>query len=167
MFGSNVYVDLIIMDHAKDLYQGDNALPKPATSGSGAIDLIAAENAYIQPGQTVPVSTGLRFHMRDANVAAVVLPRSGLGAKHGLVLGNLVGFIDNDYQGEILCFMWNRNFLHNGVPNLLKGIPIKRGERFAQLAFIPFLSPKFNLITEKEFTNLTDRGSGGFGSTGS
>lgn len=162
----NVSIDLIVMDKAKDLYPMEEPFPKVATAGSGAVDLIAAEDAYVMPGQTIAVSTGLKMHMRDPNVAAIVLPRSGLGAKKGLVLGNLVGFIDNDYQGEILCFMWNRNFEHGGVPPVLKGIPIKRGERFAQMAFIPFLTPMFKRIAAQEFSNLTDRGSGGFGSTG-
>ena len=161
-FDMTTLIDLIVMDHAKDLYldarMKEAKLPAPATPGSGAIDLLAAEDAAIKPGDCVQVKTGLRMHMRDPNIAGMVLPRSGLGAKNGLVLGNLVGFIDNDYQGEILCFMWNRN---TDGPI----IHVIRGMKFAQMAFVPVYTPKFNLV--EQFETQTVRGEGGFGSTGS
>lgn len=155
-----IEVDLIVMDHAKELYKEN--LPRLATPGSGAIDLLAAEDAVLYPGQTVGIRTGLRMHMQEPNVAAIVLPRSGLGAKNGLVLGNLVGFIDNDYQGEILCFMWNRN---NSMVTQ-QPMHIQKGMKFAQMAFIPFLTPNFRLLDTQEFSSVTERGTGGFGSTG-
>lgn len=151
-----VDVDLIIPEEMRQWYA--TGVPAPATPGSGAVDLFAAEDVFLAAGQCLPVKTGLRMHMRTPGIAAVVLPRSGLGAKNGLVLGNLVGFIDNDYQGEIICYMWNRNPFVGG-----ERITIQRGMKFAQMAFIPYLVPNFRVV--EKFEENTIRGTGGFGST--
>ena len=131
-------------------------LPDYATAGSAGLDLRACldQPLAISPGQTVLIRSGLALHISDANLAAVVLPRSGLGHKHGIVLGNLVGLIDSDYQGEILLSCWNRGDAT---------FTIQPGERIAQLIIVPIVRPQFRLVDE--FTPST-RGEGGFGHSG-
>lgn len=131
-------------------------LPDYATAGSAGLDLRACldQPLEISPGQTVLIRSGLALHIGDAHLAAVVLPRSGLGHKHGIVLGNLVGLIDSDYQGEILLSCWNRG---DAI------FTIQPGERVAQLIIVPIVRPQFRLVDE--FTPST-RGEGGFGHSG-
>ncbi|MGL5008112.1 MAG: dUTP diphosphatase [Plesiomonas sp.] len=131
-------------------------LPTYATEGSAGLDLRACLDAPItlEAGQTVLVPTGLAIHVADASLAAVILPRSGLGHKHGVVLGNLVGLIDSDYQGELKVSVWNRG--HDTFV-------IEPGERIAQMVFVPVVQAAFNLVTE---FNQSERGEGGFGHTG-
>lgn len=129
-----------------------------ATPGSAARDLHAAsvtEPLAIQPNEVRLIGTGVRLNMGDPNCAAVILPRSGTGHKRGLVLGNLVGLIDSDYQGEIFISLWNRTDSCQIVEPM---------ERIAQLMFIPIIHPTVDVVTE--FTTSTARGTGGFGSTG-
>jgi dUTP pyrophosphatase len=131
-------------------------LPEYSTSGSAGLDLRACIDAQmnIEPGQTVLVPTGFAINIEDPKYAAVILPRSGLGHKHGIVLGNLVGLIDSDYQGQIMVSVWNRGS---------KSFNIEPMDRIAQLVVIPVVQVQFNLV---EDFNETIRGSGGFGSTG-
>ena len=131
-------------------------LPAYATSGSAGLDLRAciAEPLTIEPGATHLIPTGLAIHLADSGYAAMILPRSGLGHKHGIVLGNLVGLIDSDYQGELMVSTWNRGstaFVLNPM------------DRLAQLVIVPVLQVGFNVVTEFD---SSDRGEGGFGSTG-
>ena len=130
--------------------------PAYATSGSAGIDLRACTELPIElvPGQTLLVPAGLAIHIAEPELAAVVLPRSGLGHKHGIVLGNLVGLIDSDYQGQIFVSMWNRGHTAFTINPL---------ERIAQLVVIPVVRVQFNLVDE--FV-ASERGTGGFGSTG-
>jgi dUTP pyrophosphatase len=134
----------------------DWPLPDYATTGSAGLDLRACltEPLTVQPGETHLISTGLAIHISDPGLAALVLPRSGLGHKHGIVLGNLVGLIDSDYQGELLVSCWNRG----QTP-----FTIAVGERIAQLIIVPVVRAKFDLVPE--FTP-SERGSGGFGHSG-
>ena len=131
-------------------------LPAYATSGSAGLDLRACVEApmILHPGQTELIPSGIAIHLADPALAAVVLPRSGMGHKHGIVLGNLVGLIDSDYQGQILVSLWNRG----GVAFTLNPM-----ERIAQLVVVPVVQVGFNLVDE--FTQ-SPRGAGGFGSTG-
>ena len=131
-------------------------LPEYSTSGSAGLDLRACIDAQmnIEPGQTVLVPTGFAINIVDPKYAAVILPRSGLGHKHGIVLGNLVGLIDSDYQGQIMVSVWNRGS---------KSFNIEPMDRIAQLVVIPVVQVQFNLVDD---FNETIRGSGGFGSTG-
>lgn len=131
-------------------------LPEYATDGSAGMDLRACidDTLELRPGETSLVPTGLAIHIADPNTAAVILPRSGLGHKHGIVLGNLVGLIDSDYQGQLFVSVWNRGN---------KDFSIKAGERMAQLMFIPVIQPAFSIVDE---FNESDRGEGGFGSSG-
>ena len=133
-----------------------NQLPEYSTSGSAGLDLRACIDAQmnIEPGQTVLVPTGFAINIEDPKYAAVILPRSGLGHKHGIVLGNLVGLIDSDYQGQIMVSVWNRGS---------KSFNIEPMDRIAQLVVIPVVQIQFNLVDD---FNETIRGSGGFGSTG-
>lgn len=136
---------------------GDSlALPSYATTGSAGLDLRVCTDMPIQiaPQETVLLPTGLAIYIADPNLAAVILPRSGLGHKHGIVLGNLVGLIDSDYQGELKISCWNRNQDH---------FTINPGERIAQLVFLPVVRAAFEVVDS--FTE-TDRGEGGFGSSG-
>ncbi len=136
---------------------GDSiALPRYATPGSAGIDLRVCLNAPLQiaPQQTVLLPTGLALYIADPNLAAVILPRSGLGHKHGLVLGNLVGLIDSDYQGELQISCWNRSSDH---------FTVNPGDRMAQLVFLPVVQVAFSLVDQ--FVE-TSRGEGGFGSSG-
>jgi len=131
-------------------------LPSYATDGSAGLDLRACSENTIQllPNQTELISTGLAIHIAKPNLAAVILPRSGLGHKHGIVLGNLIGLIDSDYQGELLISCWNRG---------LSEFAIQPGDRIAQLVFVPVVKTQFELVPE--FVQ-TDRGEGGFGHSG-
>ncbi len=144
-------VDLKVLDERMKAQ-----LPAYATSGSAGLDLRACldEAITIEPGQTVLVPTGLAIHLADPDYAAVILPRSGLGHKHGIVLGNLVGLIDSDYQGQLMVSVWNRSQTRFTMEPM---------ERMAQLVIVPVQQVEFNLV--EEFT-ATDRGEGGFGSTG-
>ena len=130
--------------------------PSYATAGSAGLDLRACiEHAIeLKPGQTELVPSGMAIHLDDPGLAAILLPRSGLGHKHGIVLGNLVGLIDSDYQGQVLVSIWNRG----SAPFTLNPM-----ERIAQLVIVPVLQVGFNLV--EEFTKSA-RGAGGFGSTG-
>ncbi|CAN7479332.1 dUTP diphosphatase [Trinickia sp. LjRoot230] len=131
-------------------------LPAYATPGSAGLDLRACldKPLALEPGQTVLVPTGLAIHIGDAGFAALILPRSGLGHKHGIVLGNLVGLIDSDYQGELMVSTWNRG--HNTFT-------INPMERLAQLVVVPVVQAHFNVVDEFP---ISERGAGGFGSTG-
>lgn len=131
-------------------------LPAYATSGSAGLDLRAATEAdmVIQPGETVLVPTGMAIHLADPGLAAMILPRSGLGHKHGIVLGNLTGLIDSDYQGQLFVSVWNRG----NMPFTLSPM-----ERIAQMIIVPVVQVGFNIVDS--FID-TERGSGGFGSTG-
>jgi dUTP pyrophosphatase len=132
------------------------ALPSYATPGSAGIDLRVCidEPLEIAPQQTVLLPTGLAMHIADSHLAAVILPRSGLGHKHGLVLGNLVGLIDSDYQGELKISCWNRG---------TESFTVNPGDRMAQLVFLPVVQVAFSVVDT--FTE-TSRGEGGFGSSG-
>ena len=132
-------------------------LPAYATPGSAGLDLRACLDQAVElaPGQTALIPTGLAVHIGDAGLAAMILPRSGLGHKHGIVLGNLVGLIDSDYQGELMVSCWNRG----QTP-----FTIAIGERIAQLVLVPVVQAHFELV---EQFDETQRGSGGFGHSGS
>lgn len=131
-------------------------LPSYATQGSAAVDLRAALDQTLEliPGQTVLIPTGLSMHLEDPHYAALILPRSGLGHKHGVVLGNLVGLIDSDYQGELMVSCWNRS----QTP-----FTINRGDRIAQMMIVPVQQIEWEVVDE--FT-ASERAQGGFGSTG-
>lgn len=131
-------------------------LPEYATPGSAGLDLRACvdEPAVIGPGQTLLIPTGLAIHIDDPSLAAVLLPRSGLGHKNGIVLGNLVGLIDSDYQGQIFVSCWNRSD---------SAFTIQVGERLAQMVFVPILQVAFEQVNEFSESN---RGIGGFGHSG-
>lgn len=131
-------------------------LPTYATDGSAGVDLRACldESLTLAPGETTLIPTGIAIHIADNTIAATILPRSGLGHKHGIVLGNLVGLIDSDYQGQLFISCWNRG---NTT------FQIESGDRIAQLVFLPVLQPSFEVV--KEFGE-SHRGEGGFGSTG-
>ncbi|EOI6841003.1 dUTP diphosphatase [Salmonella enterica] len=131
-------------------------LPTYATSGSAGLDLRACLDDAVElaPGATTLVPTGLAIHIADPSLAAVMLPRSGLGHKHGIVLGNLVGLIDSDYQGQLMVSIWNRG---------QDSFTIEPGERIAQIVFVPVVQAEFNLV---EAFDATERGEGGFGHSG-
>lgn len=131
-------------------------MPNYATEGSAGIDLRACldESLTINPGETHLIPTGMAIHIADASLAAVILPRSGLGHKHGIVLGNLVGLIDSDYQGQLFVSCWNRG---GDI------FTIDIGERIAQLVFVPVVQAAFDVVTE---FNESERAEGGFGHTG-
>ncbi len=147
----HISVDVKILDHRLR----DN-IPGYATAGSAGIDLRACidHNMVIQPKQCELIPSGIAIHLGNPGYAAMILPRSGLGHKHGIVLGNLVGLIDSDYQGQIFVSLWNRSQL----PFTL--MPM---ERMAQLVIVPVMQAQFNIV--EEFP-LSERGSSGFGSTG-
>jgi dUTP pyrophosphatase len=134
----------------------DFPLPTPATPGSAGVDLRACLDAdhELAPGETLLIPTGLAIHIEDPGYAAMILPRSGLGHKHGIVLGNLVGLIDSDYQGPLMVSCWNRG----DTPFL-----VTIGERIAQLVIVPVLQPRFRVVDDFA---TSPRGSGGFGSSG-
>jgi dUTP pyrophosphatase len=131
-------------------------LPDYATPGAAGLDLRACVEAplILEPGTTHLVRTGIAIHIGDPGYAAMILPRSGLGHKHGIVLGNLVGLIDSDYQGELMVSTWNRG----GTPFTLNPL-----ERLAQLVIVPVVQARFNLVAD---FSASERGAGGFGSTG-
>ena len=131
-------------------------LPAYATPGSAGLDLRACLDAplVIEPGQTVLIPTGLAMHIADPGLAAMILPRSGLGHKHGIVLGNLVGLIDSDYQGPLMVSCWNRGS---------EPFTIQPLERIAQLVIVPVVQAQFRLV---DSFDASERGEGGFGSTG-
>ena len=134
------------------------AMPAYATPGSAGLDLRACihEPLTLAPGAWQLVPTGMALHLADPGYAAIILPRSGLGHKHGIVLGNLVGLIDSDYQGELMVSAWNRSTVAYTVQPL---------ERLAQLVVVPVVQPRFRVVDE--FGQSSQRGSGGYGSTGS
>jgi len=134
----------------------DFGIPSYQTDGSAGIDLIACNNETIDlaPGETELIPSGIAIHINDPNLAAVILPRSGLGHKHGLVLGNLVGLIDSDYQGQIFISCWNR-----GNNSIL----IEPGLRLAQMVFVPVEQVEFKIVEEFD---ISQRGESGFGHTG-
>ncbi|MGD8236684.1 MAG: dUTP diphosphatase [Chromatiales bacterium] len=146
-------IELKILD---DRLGNDFPLPDYATPGSAGMDLRAMlqEPLDIAPGQTELIPTGIAIHIADPSLAAVILPRSGLGHKHGIVLGNLVGLIDSDYQGQLFVSCWNRG----DTP-----FRMEIGERLAQLVIIPVVQARFNIVDEFE---SSDRGEGGFGHSG-
>ncbi|MFT8210414.1 MAG: dUTP diphosphatase [Symbiopectobacterium sp.] len=131
-------------------------LPTYATAGSAGLDLSACidEGIALAAGDTILVPTGIAIHIADPSLAAVILPRSGLGHKHGVVLGNLVGLIDSDYQGQLMVSVWNRS---------QQAFTIEPGERLAQMVFVPVVQAEFNIVDD--FVG-TERGEGGFGHSG-
>ena len=131
-------------------------MPTYATTGSAGLDLRACVDAatVIEPGQTVLVKTALSIYIEDPHFAGLILPRSGLGHKHGIVLGNLVGLIDSDYQGELMVSVWNRS---------QTAFSLEPGERLAQYVLVPVIQAQFDIVNEFE---ATERGAGGFGHTG-
>ncbi len=144
-------IDLKILDPRLN-----TQLPTYATSGSAGIDLRACLDSALtlEPGQTELIPTGMAIHIKDPGLAAIILPRSGLGHKHGIVLGNLVGLIDSDYQGQLFVSTWNRGNAAFTIQPL---------DRLAQLVVLPIVQVQFNVVNA---FNESDRGSGGFGSTG-
>ena len=134
----------------------DMELPRRATSGSAGLDLRACLDAplVLEPGRTELVPTGIAIHLGDPGLAAVLLPRSGLGHKHGIVLGNLVGLIDSDYQGQVMVSLWNRGE---------RAFTVNPGDRIAQMVVVPVVQVEFEVV--EEFA-ASARGAGGFGSTG-
>jgi dUTP pyrophosphatase len=148
-------VDLKVLD-ARMAEPNANYLPAYATPGSAGLDLRACLDAAItlEPGQTTLIPTGLAIHIADAGLAALILPRSGLGHKHGIVLGNLVGLIDSDYQGQLMVSCWNRG----QTPFVIEPM-----ERIAQLVLVPVVQASFRRVEDFE---QSERGEGGFGSTG-
>jgi dUTP pyrophosphatase len=134
----------------------DFPLPKRATEGSAGLDLRACleQPLELAPGATALIPTGLAIHLADPGLAAVIIPRSGLGHKHGVVLGNLVGLIDSDYQGELMISCWNRG---------TQAFRVEPGERIAQLVVVPVVQVEFEVVESFE---ESARGSGGFGHTG-
>ncbi|MBL8300950.1 MAG: dUTP diphosphatase [Rhodanobacteraceae bacterium] len=146
-------VDLRILDPR---IGAEIPLPSYATAGSAGLDLRAAltQALVLQPGQSELIPTGFAIHMRDRNYCAVILPRSGLGHRHGIVLGNLLGLIDADYQGPLMISCWNRSD---------EAFTIAPGDRIAQLVFLPVAHAAFRIVDAFE---PTERGTGGFGSSG-
>jgi len=135
-----------------------NEFPMPAyaTQGSAGLDLRAClhKNLWLQPGQTQLIPTGIAIHLDDPGLAAMILPRSGLGHKHGIVLGNLVGLIDSDYQGQLMISCWNRGE---------EAFEITVGERIAQMVVVPVIQAQLDIVDD---FSESERGAGGFGSTG-
>lgn len=144
-------LDVKILDHRLH-----DQLPQYATPGSAGLDLRAciAAPMTLKPGETNLVPSGIAIHIEDSGYAALVLPRSGLGHKHGIVLGNLVGLIDSDYQGQIFVSVWNRGHTEFTMQPM---------ERIAQLIIVPVAQVEFNIVDE---FSESSRGEGGFGSTG-
>lgn len=132
------------------------SIPKPATDGSAGVDLRAntVMPFELKPNETMLVNTGLAIHLDDVKYAAMILPRSGLGHKHGVVLGNLTGLIDSDYQGELMVSLWNRS---------TEPFTVNPGDRIAQMVIVPVMQPEFVVVDSFE---STERGEGGFNSTG-
>jgi len=134
----------------------DFPLPEYATPGSAGVDVCACldEQLRLEPGACFLIPSGFALHIGDAGLAAVLLPRSGRGHKHGIVLGNLTGLIDSDYQGQVFVSCWNRGD---------QAFEIKPGDRVAQLVFVPVVQAKFEIVNDFE---QSQRGTGGFGHTG-
>lgn len=149
--GSRACIELKVLDERIRPY-----LPAYATPGSAGMDLRACipETIHVAPGDTVLVPTGVAIHIADAGLAAVILPRSGLGHRHGIVLGNLVGLIDSDYQGPLMVSCWNRG---------RESFELKPLDRLAQLVIVPVVQAQFDVVEEFE---TSERAEGGFGSTG-
>ncbi len=149
---SRITVDLKILDPRMA-----DQLPAYGTPGSAGLDLRACVDAplVLQPGQAQLIPTGLSLHLADPGLAAMILPRSGLGHKHGIVMGNLVGLIDSDYQGPLMVSCWNRG---------QEAFTIQPMDRIAQLIIVPVVQADFRLVSD--FGAATQRGEGGFGSTG-
>ena len=145
-------VDIKILDPRME-----DQLPQYATPGSAGLDLRACldEPLTLAPNAWQLVPTGLAIHLRDPGYAAMILPRSGLGHKHGIVLGNLVGLIDSDYQGQLMVSAWNRSDT---------AFVLQPMERLAQMVIVPVLQAQFNVV--QEFGTVSERGTGGYGSTG-
>ncbi|MEO6291796.1 MAG: dUTP diphosphatase [Burkholderiaceae bacterium] len=145
-------IDVKIMDSRMA-----DQLPAYATPGSAGLDLRACidEAVTLQPNAWQLIPTGIAIHLLDPNFAAMILPRSGLGHKHGIVLGNLVGLIDSDYQGQLMVSAWNRSST---------AFTIEPMERIAQMVIVPVVQAQFNIVTE--FVSESERGAGGYGSTG-
>ncbi|MEK7666684.1 MAG: dUTP diphosphatase [Pseudomonadota bacterium] len=131
-------------------------LPRYGTEGAAGLDLVAClnESLTLKPGETQLIPTGIAIHIGNAGLAAMLLPRSGLGHKHGIVLGNLVGLIDSDYQGQVLVSCWNRS---------QAAFTIEPGDRIAQMVFVPVAQAEFEIVQDFEESR---RGAGGFGHTG-
>lgn len=146
-------VELKILD---ERIGAEYPLPHYATEGSAGMDLRACIDGPLElaPGQTELIPTGIAIHMQDAKMAATLLPRSGLGHKHGVVLGNLVGLIDSDYQGQVFVSCWNRGN---------SAFTVEPGERIAQMVFVPVIQAEFEVV---EAFGVSERGAGGFGHTG-
>ena len=138
------------------VHGGEIALPVHATDGSAGMDLLACveRDTVIGPGETLLIPTGFAMHMEDSGLAAILLPRSGMGHKHGIVLGNLVGLIDSDYQGQVFVSCWNRSD---------SPFVIEPGARVAQMVFMPVVQANWEIV--KDF-DTSDRAGGGFGHTG-
>ncbi len=150
---SNAAIQLKILDPR---IGQEFALPRYETPDAAGLDLRACINEplTIEPGQTQLIQTGISIYIGDPNIAAVILPRSGLGHKHGLVLGNLVGLIDADYQGPLMVSCWNRG---------QAAFTMNPGDRIAQLVFVPIVRAEFEIVND---FNQTQRGAGGFGHSG-
>ncbi|MCK3655218.1 deoxyuridine 5'-triphosphate nucleotidohydrolase [Pasteurellaceae bacterium Macca] len=146
-------IDLKILDSR---IGNEFPLPAYATEGSAGLDLRALVESplTVEAGQTVLIPTGISIYIADPNLAAVILPRSGLGHKNGIVLGNLVGLIDSDYQGPLMVSLWNRS---------AEPFTLNVGDRIAQLVFVPVVQASFNVVNEFQ---QTERGEGGFGHSG-
>lgn len=146
-------IDLQILDKA---FHQQFGVPQYATNGSAGLDLRACIDTELTlaPGQTELIATGLAIHIADPNITAMILPRSGLGHKKGLVLGNLVGLIDSDYQGQLYVSCWNRS---------QQAVTLSRGDRMAQMVFVPVMQVQFNQV---ESFSDSARGAGGFGHSG-
>ncbi|QLB20021.1 dUTP diphosphatase [Mannheimia granulomatis] len=146
-------IDLKILDSR---IGNEFPLPAYATEGSAGLDLRALINdpLTVKAGETVLIPTGISIYIADQNLAAVILPRSGLGHKNGIVLGNLVGLIDSDYQGPLMVSLWNRS---------QTDFTVNVGDRIAQLVFVPVVQASFNIVESFE---KTERGEGGFGHSG-
>ena len=146
-------IQLKILD---ERLRGEFSLPRYATEGSAGVDLRACIDAdvILEPGQTELIPTGMAIHIGDPGLAAILLPRSGLGHKHGLVLGNLTGLIDSDYQGQVYVSCWNRG---------QQVFTITPGERIAQMVFVLVVQASFEVVADFE---ASDRGEGGFGHSG-
>ena len=146
-------IELIVLDPR---IGAEFPLPRYATHGSAGLDIVACldEHLRIAPGETHLIPSGIAIHIGNAGLAAVLLPRSGLGHKHGIVLGNLVGLIDSDYQGQIFVSVWNRGH---------EPFIIEPGDRIAQMVFVPVVQAEFSVVKDFE---ASKRGAGGFGHSG-
>lgn len=157
--GEGIDLDAVQVKIVNDKIKTDNrfSIPTRATEGSAGIDLRACidEPILIKAGESVLVGTGISIYIKDPNYAGVILPRSGLGSKSGIVLGNLVGLIDSDYQGELMVSVWNRSW---------EDYVLEPATKFAQYVVVPVVTPRFSLV--EDFDTRTLRNVGGFGSTG-